>query len=199
MSIQPFERLDAIALPIQQPNFDTDQILPARYLQKPRANNFGEYLFRDLRDRRDGSENPDFVLNRPEFRQARIVVADRNFACGSSREHAVWALYDYGIRAVIAPSFGDIFFSNALKNGLLPIIQPVQVVSSLLERLLDIPGSQVQVDLNQQLVVTPDGVAHAFDINPFARHCLLNGLDELDYTLQHVARIEAFEQQYMQT
>src|SRR6185437_8157964 len=109
------------ALPVSQPNLDTDQILPARFLQKPRAENFGDFLFRDLRFRPDGSANPDFLLNQPNYREARIVVAEENFACGSSREHAVWALYDYGFRAVIAPSLGDIFQSNAAKNGLLTI------------------------------------------------------------------------------
>jgi len=153
--VEPFNSLRAVALPITQPNFDTDQILPARFLQKPRAENFGEFLFRDLRYRRDGSENPDFVLNRPAFRAARIVLAEENFGCGSSREHAVWALHDYGIRAVIAPSMGDIFMSNAAKNGLLTIVLPAPVVAGMIEAALAEPGLQIAVNLEAQSVTVP--------------------------------------------
>jgi 3-isopropylmalate/(R)-2-methylmalate dehydratase small subunit len=194
--MKPFERLDAVALPIVQPNLDTDQILPARYLQKPRANDFGTFLFRDLRFRKDGSENPDFILNNGPYRRTRIVVAARNFGCGSSREHAVWALYDYGVRAVIAPSFGDIFFNNSLKNGLLPIVQPAEVVESLLAALVAAPGSHVAVDLENQVVTAPDGSRHAFAIDPFPKQCILKGLDELDYTLSQMDQIIRFERRY---
>ncbi len=124
-----FERLEAVAVPIARVNCDTDQIIPAQYLQKLRSEDFGRFLFAEFRFRKDGSEVPEFILNRPAYRPARILVADRNFGCGSSREHAVWALHDYGIRAVIAPSFGDIFFNNCLKNGLLPIVLPQAVVT----------------------------------------------------------------------
>ncbi len=191
--MKPFRRLDAVAVPIAQPNFDTDQIIPARYLQKPRANDFGEYLFRDLRFRKDGSENPDFVLNRDAYRHASIVVAERNFGCGSSREHAVWALYDYGIGAVIAPSFGDIFFSNALKNGLLPIVLPDPVVEGMIDAVQRAPGSRIVVDLDVQTVTAPDGATQRFDIDPFSKHCLLKGLDELDYTMSRIGEIVEFE------
>lgn len=194
--MKPFERLDAVALPITQPNCDTDQILPARFLQKPRSNDFGQYLFSDLRFRKDGSEEPGFVLNQPPYRQARIVVAQRNFACGSSREHAVWALYDFGFRAVIAPSFGDIFFSNAQKNGLLPIVLPEDAVASMMRAVLDAPGSRIAVDLATQTVAAPDGTTHGFAVDAFAKHCLLNGLDELGYTVSQVERIAAFERRY---
>jgi 3-isopropylmalate/(R)-2-methylmalate dehydratase small subunit len=196
MSLKPFERLDTLAVPVARPNVDTDQIIPGRYLQKPRANDFGAYLFRDLRFRKDGSEEPGFVLNQPAYRGGRIVVAERNFACGSSREHAVWALYDYGFRAVVAPSFGDIFFSNALKNGLLPIVLPEAVVAGMLDAAQSAPGSRVVVDLPAQTVTGPDGTAHGFDIDPFSKHCLLNGLDELDYTLSLADRIAAFERRF---
>ena len=145
--MEPFVCLDAVALPIARPNFDTDQILPARYLQKPRSDNFGDYLFRDLRSRPDGSEAEDFVLNVPAYRSARIVVAKENFACGSSREHAVWALHDYGVRAVIAPSVGDIFASNASKNGLLVVLLPADAVAGMLRRIEAQPGLHVVVDL----------------------------------------------------
>ena len=193
MSLKPYERLDAVAVPIAQPNLDTDQILPARFLQKPRANDFGAYLFRDLRFRKDGSEDPGFVLNQPAYRSGRIIVAERNFACGSSREHAVWALHDYGFRAVIAPSFGDIFFSSALKNGLLPIVLPEAAVAGMLNAVQVAPGAHVVVDLAAQTVTGPDGTAHGFDVDPFSKHCLLNGLDELDYTLSLADRIADFE------
>jgi 3-isopropylmalate/(R)-2-methylmalate dehydratase small subunit len=194
--MKPFERLDAIALPIAVPNLDTDQILPARYLQKTRANDFGEFLFRDLRYAKDGSEIPGFVLNRPPYRGARVVVAERNFACGSSREHAVWALYDYGFRAVIAPSFGDIFFSNALKNGLLPIVLPEPVVASMIAAAQGVPGCRIVVDLETQTVSVPGGRHHGFAVDPFSKHCLLKGLDELDYTLSQEPHIAEFERRY---
>ncbi len=183
-------------MPIARPNCDTDQIIPSRYLQKPRSSPFDQYLFRDLRFRKDGSEEPEFVLNRAAYRRARIVVAERNFACGSSREHAVWALYDYGFRVVIAPSFGDIFFSSALKNGLLPIVLPDVAVAQMIEALQAAPGSRIGVDLVSQAVTAPDGATHGFVIDPFSKHCLLDGLDELDYTLSQVEHIAEFERRY---
>jgi 3-isopropylmalate/(R)-2-methylmalate dehydratase small subunit len=194
--MKPFEALDSIAVPIQQANVDTDQILPARYLQKPRSDDFGAYLFRDLRARRPGSNEPPFVIDQEPYRDGRVLVARRNFGCGSSREHAVWALYDHGFRAVIAPSFGDIFATNALKNGLLPIVLPEAVVSGLLEAVQNHPGSRVKVDLVGQTVIGPDGARHDFAIDPFSKHCLLNGLDELDYTLREMQHIVAFERRY---
>ncbi|MHB8908338.1 MAG: 3-isopropylmalate dehydratase small subunit [Syntrophales bacterium] len=194
--MKPFQRIEAVAVPIAQPNCDTDQIIPSRYLQKPRADDFGQYLFRDLRYRKDGSEEPGFALNRAAYRQARIIIAERNFACGSSREHAVWALYDYGFRAVIAPSFGDIFFSSALKNGLLPIVMPATVVDSMMEAVQAVPGSRIEVDLEAQTVTTPGGVTQSFSIDPFSKNCLLYGLDELDYTLSQMALIVEFERCY---
>jgi 3-isopropylmalate/(R)-2-methylmalate dehydratase small subunit len=187
------DRLEAVALPIARVNCDTDQIIPAQYLQKMRSDDFGRYLFAEFRFRQDGSEVADFILNRPAYRPARIVVANRNFGCGSSREHAVWALYDYGIRAAIAPSFGDIFFTNCLKNGLLPIVLPQEVVTPLLAHLEAAPGATVAVDLPAQQVVLPDGTHHPFEIEAFAKTCLVNGIDELGYTLAQSARIDAFE------
>jgi 3-isopropylmalate/(R)-2-methylmalate dehydratase small subunit len=188
--------LDAVALPIARANVDTDQIVPARYLQKPRSADFGPFLFRDLRFTADGSEAPGFVLNQAPYRQARIVVAQRNFGCGSSREHAVWALYDYGIRAVIAPSFGDIFAANAAKNGLLTIALPDAAVDWLLAQLQRTPGLQLRIDLPAQRVALPGGAGYSFEIGAYLKNCLLEGLDELDYTLSHIARIEAFERTY---
>jgi 3-isopropylmalate/(R)-2-methylmalate dehydratase small subunit len=193
--MEPFVRLDAIALPLARPNVDTDQIIPARYLQKPRTDNFGDYLFRDLRYRADGSENPAFPLNDEAWRDARIIVGERNFGCGSSREHAVWALYDHGFRAAIAPSFGDIFATNALKNGLLPIVLPAPVVDGILHDLGRRPGSRIVVDLPVQTVTAPDGTRHAFEVDAFSKHCLLEGLDEISYTLTLLPEIERFEAQ----
>ena len=185
--MEPFVHLDAVALPIARPNIDTDQIVPARYLQKPRSDNFGDYLFRDVR------EDPAFVFNQERYRGARIVVAERNFGCGSSREHAVWALYDHGFRAAIAPSFGDIFASNALKNGFLPIVLPAATVARLLADLDAHPGSRLAVDLPLQVVRAPDGTEHPFEVDAFAKHCLLEGLDEISYTLTLMPAIEAYE------
>ena len=191
--MRPFTSLKAVMLPIARPNVDTDQITPARYLQKPRSDNFGEYLFRDLRFAKDGSEIVAFPLNQPPYRDAHIVVSLENFGCGSSREHAVWALADYGMRAVIAPSFGDIFHSNALKNGLLPIVLPEPAVQLLLDAALTRPGARAVVDLEAQTVTAPDGSTHRFDIDPRSRHCLLQGTDEIDYTLSQLPLIEAYE------
>src|SRR3712207_22866 len=153
--MEPFRRLDAVAVPIARPNVDTDQITPARFLHKPRSDNHGAYLFHDLRRRPDGTEDPDFVLNRPAYREARILVAERNFGCGSSRENAVWALHDHGFRAAIAPSFGDIFFNNGLKNGLLPVVLPADVVNDLVAQLEARPGATVAIDLPAQTVTAP--------------------------------------------
>ena len=199
MSVEPFKSLRAVALPIAQPNFDTDQILPARFLQKPRALNFGEFLFRDLRYRSDGSESPDFVLNKPAYRHARIVLGETNFGCGSSREHAVWALCDYGIRAVIAPSMGDIFMSNAAKNGLLTIVLPAPAVARMIEATLATPGLEIAVDLEAQSVAlcgSGEGLQHRFEIDAYRKKCLLSGLDELGYTLTQLDKIESFERGY---
>jgi 3-isopropylmalate/(R)-2-methylmalate dehydratase small subunit len=194
MNMDRLDHIKAVAFPVAAINCDTDQIIPARFLQKPRADDFGDYLFSALRFNADGSEKPDFVLNRPAFRSAQIVVANRNFACGSSREHAVWALYDFGIRVAIAPSFGDIFFINCLKNGLLPIVLPLDVVTALLDDIAARPGLQIEVDLPGQTVTLPDGSTHGFEIEPFAKSCLLQGMDELDYTLSQAAHIDAYEQ-----
>lgn len=189
----PLKTLDAVALPLARANVDTDQIVPARYLQKPRSDNFGAYLFHDLRRPPGGTQVSDFILDQAPYRDARIVVAERNFGCGSSREHAVWALVDHGFRVVVAPSFGDIFAGNASKNGLLTVVLGEAAVAGLLAALQRAPGAHLQVDLPSQTVVAPGGEVHAFAIDPFAKHCLLEGLDELDYTLTQLPAIEAFE------
>ncbi|HJS03304.1 MAG TPA: 3-isopropylmalate dehydratase small subunit [Variovorax sp.] len=193
--MQAFAQFDAVAAPLPRINVDTDQIVPALYLQKPRTADFGAFLFRDVRHDAQGARRADFPLNDPAFAQARILVAGRNFGCGSSREHAVWALADGGFRAVIAPSFGDIFFSNALKNGLLPVRLPEPRVEALLALLQREPGARIRIDLAAQRVHAGDGGCDEFEIDPFARHCLLEGLDELDYTLGQSGRIAAFERE----
>jgi 3-isopropylmalate/(R)-2-methylmalate dehydratase small subunit len=191
--LEPFTCLDAPALPVRQPNCDTDQIIPARFLRKLRGEGLGKFLFHDLRFRADGSEDPSFPLNQGPYRNARIIVAARNFGCGSSRENAVWALENYGFRAVIAPSFGDIFASNCLHNGVLTIRLPDEVVSNALDALAGAPGTRIAIDLEAQIVSLPTTGPFKFDTDPFVRHCLLNGVDELGYTLSHAAKIDDFE------
>jgi 3-isopropylmalate/(R)-2-methylmalate dehydratase small subunit len=185
VSREPLGIVESAALPVPRPNVDTDQILPARYLQKPRSAPFGDFLFRDVRD--------SIPLEHPAYRGARIVVGGPNFGCGSSREHAVWALYDHGFRVAIAPAFGDIFRNNAIKNGLLPIVLPEPVVAGMLQRLQAKPGASVRVDLERQVVVDDAGAGHAFEIDAFSKRCLREGLDELGYTLTLLPEIERFE------
>ena len=194
--MEPFKPLQAIAAPLAMANIDTDQIIPARFLWRKRSEGWGHLLFNDLRFKDDGSPRPQFVLNRPAYRNARILVADPNFGCGSSREHAVWALYDYGIRTVIAPSFGDIFFNNSLQNGLLPIVLPDATVETLVAALEQTPGSQIGINLETQQVSGPDGVLHGFEVDPFRKECLLAGADEVTFTLSLGNQIDAFERTY---
>jgi 3-isopropylmalate/(R)-2-methylmalate dehydratase small subunit len=190
---EPFTTLTAIAAPLDMPNVDTDQILPARYLRRPRDERYATYGFHDLRFNADGTAQPDFILNRPPFDRAGILVAARNFGVGSSREAAVYALLALGIRCVVAESFGDIFFSNALKNGLLPVRLPEPAVTALRDLILAAPGTALTVDLPRNRLSAPDGTAHDFVIPPFSRDCLLRGLDEIGLTLTLLPEIEAFE------
>jgi 3-isopropylmalate/(R)-2-methylmalate dehydratase small subunit len=194
--MEPFKPLQAVAAPLAVPNIDTDQIIPARFLWRKRSEGWGHLLFNDLRFKDDGLPTPQFVLNRPEYCNARILVADRNFGCGSSREHAVWALYDYGIRTVIAPSFGDIFFNNSLQNGLLPVVLPDATVETLVAALEQTPGSQIGINLEAQHVSGPDGALHGFEIDPFRKECLLAGADEVAFTLSLGNQIDAYERTY---
>jgi 3-isopropylmalate/(R)-2-methylmalate dehydratase small subunit len=194
--MEPFLRLDAAAVPIGVPNIDTDQIIPARFLWRKRRDGFGHLLFHDLRFNDGGAPKPDFVLNRDGYRDARIVVADRNFGCGSSREHAVWALYDYGIRAVVAPSFGDIFFNNCFQNGLLPVALAAERVAALRALLEQAPGSHLAIDLEAQTVSGPDGAVDRFEIEAFRKECLLAGMDDISFTLGHSGHIAEFENAY---
>jgi 3-isopropylmalate/(R)-2-methylmalate dehydratase small subunit len=194
--LRKFERIEAAAVPIAEQNVDTDRIIPARFLSRPRREGLAECLFRDLRFDDLGAEQPDFPLNLEGFRGAGILVAGQNFGCGSSRENAVWALLDYGIRVVIAPSTGDIFYNNCLKNGVLPALLPEDAVARLIDALQAAPGARIAVDLAVQTVTAPDGTVHHFDIDPFAKECLLAGADELTYTLSQADQISAFENRY---
>jgi 3-isopropylmalate/(R)-2-methylmalate dehydratase small subunit len=194
--MEPFRKLDLVAAPMGNPNIDTDQIIPARYLIRSRAEGFGEVLFHDLRFDAQGHARPQFVLNRPAYAGAGAIVADRNFGCGSSREHAVWALTDYGIRCVIASSFGDILFNNSFKNGMLPIVLPAERVVALRAALENGPKTSITVDLENQAVTGPDGIVDHFDIDPFRKQMLLEGLDEMEFTLQQADAIAAFEKRY---
>ncbi|SFV07925.1 3-isopropylmalate dehydratase small subunit [Pseudoduganella namucuonensis] len=190
----PFTRLHAVAAPLDRANVDTDAILPARFMKTVKRGGLGSALFDAWRRGAGGAPNPDFVLNRPAYAASRILVANDNFGCGSSREHAVWALADAGIRCVIAPSFGEIFAANCLKNGVLPVALPPAVVAILLALLAAVPGAELTVDLEAQHVLTPGGQRHAFHIDPYAKHCLLLGLDDIAVTLERAEAITSYEQ-----
>ena len=185
--------IEGIAVPFRRSNVDTDQIIPARFLKVTDKAGLGDALFADWRYAEDGTPRPDFVLNRPESRGAQILLAGNNFGCGSSREHAPWALLDYGIRCVISTSFADIFYNNCFKNGILPII----VSPENLEKLLDDAGrgsnAVLSVDLEAQEITGPDGGKISFEIDAFKRHCLLNGLDDIGLTLEKASAIDSFE------
>ncbi len=196
--MEPFTKLTAIAAPIDLVNCDTDRIIPARFLRKPREPGFERWLFHDMRFDAQGNERPEFVLNQPAYRNARILVAGANFGCGSSREAAVYVMYDYGIRSVIAPSFGDIHYGNALQNGFLPIVLDEATCTRLREQLHERPGASITLDLPAQTVTGPDGTVYAFDIDPAAKERLVKGLDDVGLVLQHIERIEGFEQRYFE-
>ncbi len=192
-----FTILTAVAAPIDRDNIDTDQLIPPRFLLKRRTDPaYPTYLFRDQRFDETGHPRPDFVLNQPAYRDARIVVANENFGGGSSREAAAIALQTYGIRCVIAVSFGDIFYNNCFKNGLLPVRLAAPIAADLRAQLHAAPGTTLTVDLRDQCVIDSRGARHPFETDSFSRHCLLEGLSSIDLTLQHRAEIEAFEQQY---
>ncbi len=194
--MQPFEILTAVAAPLDEQNIDTDQLVPARFLLKSRADGYAQYLFFDRRFDAGGKERPEFILNQAPYRAAKIIVSDANFGSGSSREHAVWVLMESGIRAVIAPSFGPIFFVNSLKNGLLPLVIEDDIAARLRAELHAAPGSEIAIDLERQEVAGPDGAIHGFDIAPAHRHRLLEGLDDIDLTLAHESEITAFEKRH---
>lgn len=194
--MEAFTRLTGNVAPLDRVSVDTDQIIPAVYLKRIERTGYGEFLFTRWRFNEDGTEKPDFVLNQPGYREARILVAGRNFGCGSSREHAPWALDGYGIRCVIAPSFADIFFNNCFQNGLLPVVLSEEMVRQILDKALAKPGYQLNIDLESQRIWDNDEeISLSFDIDPFRKNALLNGLDDIGLTLQHEDSIASYEKQ----
>ena len=191
--MEAFKEHVGLAAPLNRLNVDTDQIIPKQFLKRIERTGFGQFLFYDWRFQDNGDPNPDFVLNGPRYQDASILVAGANFGCGSSREHAPWALQQYGFKAVIAPSFADIFRNNCYKNGLLPIALSDDVTADLMEQIEEQEGYRLMVDLEAQQVIQPDGTSHAFEIGDFEKHCLLNGLDEIGWTLQFDEQISAYE------
>ena len=192
--MQKFTQLTGIAAPLPLVNIDTDAIIPKLFLKTIKRTGLGKALFQEMRYTPDGKENPDFVLNKPAYRQAQILVAGANFGCGSSREHAPWALLDFGIRCVVASSFADIFYNNCFKNGILPIVLPQADVDKLLDDASRGANATVTVDLEKQEIRGPDGGCLKFDLDPFRKHCLLNGLDDIGLTEQKLPAIAAFEE-----
>ncbi len=193
-----FTTLTGIAAPMPLVNIDTDMIIPKQFLKTIKRSGLGVSLFDELRYDRDGNELPDFVLNQPAYRQTQILVAGDNFGCGSSREHAPWALLDFGIRCVISTSFADIFFNNCFKNGILPMVLPQDAVDVLMEDARRGANARMTVDLENQTVTTSDGVAFSFEVDPFRKHCLLNGLDDIGLTMEKAPAIQTFETQMAQ-
>ena len=192
--MDPFVTLSGVAAPIDRVNIDTDQIIPAIYLKRIERSGYGQFLFSSWRFNEDGTPNPDFVLNDPNYQNPKVLVAGQNFGCGSSREHAPWALEDFGIRCVIAPSFADIFFNNCFQNGLLPVVLPEEDVRRILDKLKEKPGTELTVDLEAQRVWDEDEeIAFSFDVDQFRKYCLLNGLDDIGLTLKNEDAIAAFE------
>ena len=192
--MEPFVKASGIAAPLDRTNVDTDQIIPKQFLKRIERTGFGKFLFFDWRFLSDGeTENPEFELNAPGYAGANVLLAGKNFGCGSSREHAPWALDDYGFRAIIAPSYADIFYNNCFKNGILPVVLPEETVNALLAKAKANPGYRLTVDLETQTVSDELGFSTRFEVDAFRRHCLLNGLDDIGLTLQHEPDIAAFE------
>ena len=196
--MEKFTTLRGVAAPLNMVNVDTDMIIPKQHLKTIKRSGLGKHLFTDMRYDAEGAENPDFVLNRPAYREAKILVSGENFGCGSSREHAVWALMEFGFEVVIAPSFADIFFNNCFKNGLLPIVLNEEIVGELFEAVEAEENFALRVDLAAQTVATPSGQVFGFDMDGLARDKLLRGLDDIGLTLDAVDRIRAFEQEYFE-
>ncbi len=191
--MNPFTTHTGLVAAMDRANVDTDQIIPKQFLKRIERTGFGQFLFFDWRFHDDGSPNPQFELNRPEFAGASILLARRNFGCGSSREHAPWALDDYGFRVVIAPSFADIFYNNCFKNGMLPIALDDAAVEDLFARVAKNPGYKLTVDLEKQVIADEHGLRLPFEVDPFRRHCLLGGLDDIAMTMEFEDKISEFE------
>jgi 3-isopropylmalate/(R)-2-methylmalate dehydratase small subunit len=206
--MQKFTVHQGLVAPMDRENVDTDAIIPKQFLKSIKKTGFGVNLFDEWRyldhgepgqDPASRKPNPDFVLNQPRYQGASVLLARKNFGCGSSREHAPWALDQYGFRAILAPSFADIFFNNSFKNGLLPIVLPEATVAQLFDEALAFPGYQLTIDLERQVIVKPQGEEIAFEVNAFRRYCLLNGFDDIGLTLRHTDKIKAFETERLAT
>jgi len=206
--MEKFTKVSGIVAPMDRPNVDTDAIIPKQYLKSIKRSGFGPNAFDDWRYLDPGAPdienstrriNPDFILNQSPYDKASILIARENFGCGSSREHAVWALDDFGFRAVIAPSFADIFFNNSFKNGMLPIVLDAEVVDVLFKKVAEKSGFQLTIDLPEQKIITEDGEQYSFEVDEFRKHCLLNGLDDIGLTLQHADDIKAYEEKRKQS
>ena len=191
-----FDKLSGVAAPMPLVNIDTDMIIPKQFLKTIKRSGLGKNLFDEMRFDGEGKEIPDFVLNKPAYRNAEIIVAGENFGCGSSREHAPWALLDFGIRCVVSTSFADIFYNNCFKNGILPIALPKEQVDQLMEDAERGQNARITVDLENQTISASDGTAFAFEIDPFKKHCLLNGLDDIGLTMEKSGSIDDFEARY---
>jgi 3-isopropylmalate/(R)-2-methylmalate dehydratase small subunit len=196
--MEPFRTLTALAAPLDRANVDTDQIIPKQFLKRIERTGYGDFLFFDWRRTATGEPDPKFVLNEPRYKGAKILIAGKNFACGSSREHAAWALADFGFRVVIAPTFADIFFSNAGKNGIVLVKLSEAHVAKLLNNAKTIPGYQLTVSLEAQTVTDEQGFKAGFEIDPFRKFCLVEGLDDIGLTLRHKAELDAFEAKHEQ-
>jgi 3-isopropylmalate/(R)-2-methylmalate dehydratase small subunit len=194
--MQPFRIHKGRVVPLDRANIDTDQIIPKQFLKRIERTGFGEFLFYDWRRGKDGSQDPSFSLNQPRHKGASILVSGKNFGCGSSREHAVWALEDFGFRVVIAPSFADIFANNCVKNGVLTVALSEEEVAEVIRRATDFPDYQLVIDLEQCKVEDESGFSATFQIDDFTRHCLLEGLDDIGLTLQHQSEIAAYESKH---
>ncbi|KAA0916247.1 3-isopropylmalate dehydratase small subunit [Aquicoccus porphyridii] len=191
--MEKFEKLSGIAAPLPLVNIDTDMIIPKQFLKTIKRSGLGVNLFDEMRYDREGNETPDFVLNKPAYRGAQILVTGDNFGCGSSREHAPWALADFGIKAVISTSFADIFYNNCFKNGILPIALPQEQVDVLMSDAEKGANARMEIDLEAQTVTTSDGEVFGFEVDPHRKHCLINGLDDIGLTLEKAAAIDTFE------
>lgn len=193
--MEKFEKLQGIAAPMPLVNIDTDMIIPKVFLKSIQRTGFGKNLFDEMRYNRDGTEIPDFVLNKPQYRDAEILIAGDNFGCGSSREHAPWAIADFGIKCVVSTSFADIFFNNCFKNGILPIVLPQEQVDVLMADAEKGANARMTVDLEAQEITTSDGESIAFEVDAFKKHCLLNGLDDIGLTMEKAESIKTYEAQ----
>lgn len=191
--MEPFTKVKGVVATLDRVNVDTDQIIPKQFLKRIERTGYGQFLFYDWRRNEDGSPNPQFELNQPRFKEASILLTRDNFGCGSSREHAPWALLGHGFRSIVAPSFADIFYNNCLKNGMLPVELSEEQVEELFQRVQATPGYQLTVDLQSQTVSDDSGLEYPFEIDPYRRNCLLQGLDDIALTLQHQDKIQEYE------